>query len=126
MLSALGIFTSFPILSNVTSPSRNSQNEIVSACPIRSNIISSKNRGKTTPHHGTGLFVLKCTEKFVKVAPQAVQQPLVSTVRFHFPPVVIVANPPPPDIERSSCRSRLQFSPQGYGIFSGTLGHGRY
>lgn len=102
------------VLSNVTSPPRSSPNEVES---IRSR--------ENTPQQGTGPFVLKSIGKVVKVAPQAVQRPLVSTIRFHFPPVVIVANPPP-DIERTSCRSRVQFSPQGYGIFSGTLGHGRY
>ncbi|XP_062558318.1 uncharacterized protein LOC134223192 isoform X2 [Armigeres subalbatus] len=114
------------VLSNVTSPSRRSRSKIVTIRCIRSansssrsNSSSTTNREKlrtvTTPHHGTGLFVLKCTEKFVKVAPQAVQRPSVSTVRFHFPPVLIVANSLPPDIEHySSCRNtRVQFSPQG-------------
>ncbi|XP_065091808.1 uncharacterized protein Ip6k [Ochlerotatus camptorhynchus] len=89
------------LLSNVTSPPRSSPNEVES---IRSR--------ENTPQQGTGPFVLKSIGKVVKVAPQAVQRPLVSTIRFHFPPVVIVANPPP-DIERTSCRSRVQFSPQG-------------
>lgn len=119
MISALGVFDRFHNNSIVTSPVRAGRT-------IDSRIRPYQQRSEEEEEQTTGHFVLKCVRKFVKVAPQVEQQPLVSTVRFHFPPVIIVSQPPDIATDPTSRRSRDLISPQGYGIFSGTLGHGRY
>ncbi|XP_053690169.1 uncharacterized protein LOC128738799 [Sabethes cyaneus] len=101
MISALGFFNSFQKSSAAT-------NQL-----CVKNISASRRclrRCQTTGP--TGQFIFKCLAKIVTVAPQ-VEQPLVSTARFHFPPVVIIDKLNPPDIVHASCRSRVFVSPQG-------------